>query len=211
LEAIKHVGSASIAARESEAYGTKFGDKFGLNEAPVLITRTLRNAEIAVTEIRSDQPRMGLTDPIAHEDAYLVGLQIRDYPSHEYWEDGKQAPQSSLRAGETVLYDLKRDPRVLIDKPFHSVYFYFPRTALNAIADHSNAPRIRELEYRPGVGIGDSSIANLGSSLLPAFDRSEEVSHLFVDYITLAIGVHVAKTYGGMRVRAIEGGLAAWQ
>lgn len=198
---------------QSEAYGDKFGDKFGLEAAPVLITRTLRNAEIAATEIRSDNPRIGLTDSIAREDAYLVGLQVRDYPEHEYWEDGRHAPQSSLRAGDTVLYDLKRDPVVLIDKPFHSVHFYLPRAALNAIADDSDAERISELAYSPGAGVADTTMQCLGNSLLAAFSRPEQVSRVFVDHMTLAVGIHVARTYGSMRARArrAQGGLASWQ
>ena len=83
---------------ESDAFGDKFGDKFGLETAPVLITRTLRNAEIAVTEIRSDNPGIGPTDSIRREDAYLVGLQIRNYPNHEYWEDNGCAPR--VRSGQ---------------------------------------------------------------------------------------------------------------
>ena len=198
---------------QSEAYGDKFGDKFGLDTAPVLITRTLRNAEIAATEIRSDNPRTGLTGSIAREDAYLVGLQIRDYPAHQYWEDGKHAPESSLRAGDTVLYDLKRDPVVLIDKPFHSVHFYLPRAALDSIADEADAPRIGELAYSPGAGVADTTIQCLGDSLLAAFSRPAQVSRVFVDHLTLAVGVHVAQAYGNMRTakRRAQGGLASWQ
>ncbi|WP_331373360.1 AraC family transcriptional regulator [Sinorhizobium chiapasense] len=198
--------------QDSEAYGDRFGDKFGLETAPVFITRTLRNAEIAVTEIRSDYPRIGLTDSIAREDGYLVGLQIRDYPHHEYWEDGRQAPLTSLRSGDSVFYDLKRDPLVLIDKPFHSMHFYLPRVALNAIADDTEAPQIGELAYQPGAGVPDPVIADLGLSLLGAFGRPEEVSRVFVDHVTLAVGVHVAHRYGGMRVlRRERGQLAMWQ
>ena len=198
--------------QDSEAFGDKFGDKFGLETAPVLVTRTLRNAEIAATEIRSDNPRVGLTDSIAREDAYLVGLQIRDYPDHDYWEDGRYAPRTSLHAGETVLYDLKRDPVVLIDKPFHSVHFYLSRTALDAIADDAEAQPVAELAYQPGAGIADQVIADLGMSLLFAFARPEQASCVFVDHVTLAVGVHVAHSYGGMRVRRrVPGQLAMWQ
>ena len=197
----------------SEAYGDKFGDKFGLETAPVLVARTLGKSEIAVTEVRSDNPRIGPTDPIAREDAYLVGLMFRDYPEHEYWEDGKHAPQSSLRVGESVLYHLKRDPVVLIDKPFHSVHFYLSRAALIAIADDASASPVGELEYQPGAGVADETIRTLGATLLPAFERPEEANRLFVDHVTLAVAVHVATTYGGMRVRPerAQGGLAPWQ
>ena len=48
---------------------------------------------------------------------------------------------TALRAGDTTIYDLKRDPVFNINNPFHSVHFYFPRAALNAIADNAGARR----------------------------------------------------------------------
>jgi hypothetical protein len=50
----------------------------------VIMTRVLRKATIAATEIRSDHPNRGMSKSIPREDAYLVGLQLRDYPRREY-------------------------------------------------------------------------------------------------------------------------------
>jgi transcriptional regulator GlxA family with amidase domain len=49
--------------------------------------------------------------------------------------------------------------------------------------------------------------------LLPAFDNPDQVSQLFADHISLALGTHIAQAYGGMRSVAApsRGGLAAWQ
>jgi AraC-like DNA-binding protein len=195
------------------SYGAQFGDKLGVKTAPAIVTRVLRKAEIAATEVRSDNPDPRMSKSIPREDAFLVGLQLRDYPHHELWEDGKQAEPCDLHAGETCLYDLKRDPVVLLDKPFHSVHFYLPRATLNAIADDVDAPPIGDLSYRPGAGVADSTIANLGRSLLAGFGLPDQANRLFVDHVTLAIGVHVAQTYGGLRpvVRPMRGGLAPWQ
>ena len=72
-----------------------------------------------------------------------------------------------LRAGESCLHDLKRDPRGLLDKPYHVLSFYLPRAALDAIADDANAPRIRDLRYQPGAGINDVTISSLGACCCP--------------------------------------------
>jgi AraC family transcriptional regulator len=100
---------------------------------------TLRKSVIGFTEIRSDNPTHTLSDPIPREDAFLVALQLRDFPDHQYWEEGRKSPIFSLKAGCTTLYDLKRGPAFLIDKSFHSVPFYFPRKFLEAIADDASA------------------------------------------------------------------------
>jgi AraC family transcriptional regulator len=118
-----------------------------------------------------------------------------------------------LRAGESCLYDLKRNLAVLLDKPYHSLAFYLPRTALDAIADDANAPRIRDLRYEPGAGVNDVMISGLGSLLLPALSHPDQANPLFVEHVLLAVGVHIAQTYGGMRPMSLpaRGGLAPWQ
>jgi AraC-like DNA-binding protein len=151
--------------------------------------------------------------PIQQEDAFLVGLHLRDFPNREYWEDGRRASVCDLRAGESCLHDLKRVPTALYDKPYHSLVFYLPRAVLDAIADDADAPRIRDLSYEPGAGVNDATISGLGSLLLPALSHPDQANPLFVDHVLLAVGVHVAQTYGGMRPmsRPARGGLAPWQ
>ena len=194
-------------------YGEKLAERLQATSASVIMTRVLRKAVIAATEIQSDHPNSGRSKSIPREDAFLVGLQLRDCPRREYWEDGKAAPICDLHAGETCFHDLKRDPIVLLDKPFHSVNFYLPRATFDAIAEDVDVPPIGDLNYKPGTGVADGTIANLGRSLLVAFGLPDQADRLFADHVTLAIGVHVAQTYGGLRPisRPVRGGLALWQ
>ena len=197
----------------SDGYGQRLGERLRVENAPAIVTKTLRKAQIAVTEIRCDVPVPGMSGSFPREDAFLVGVLLRDYPAREFWEDGRRIAVCDLRAGETCFYDLKRDPVILLDKPRHTLIFYLPRTALNAIADDAGAPRIGDLNYKPGAGISDATISSLGSTVLPALRHPEQANRLFVDHVMLAVGVHVAETYGGVRPvpRPVRGGLAPWQ
>jgi AraC family transcriptional regulator len=197
----------------TEAHGRRLGERFRVENAPAIVTRALRTADIAVTEIRCDSPLPEMCGPIQQEDAFLVGLHLRDFPNREYWEGGRRASVCDLRAGESCLHDLKRVPTALFDKPYHSLVFYLPRAALDAIADDANAPRIRDLSYEPGAGVNDVTISSLGRLLLPALSHPDQTNRLFVDHVLLAVGVHIAQTYGGMRPmsRPARGGLAPWQ
>jgi hypothetical protein len=197
----------------TEAYGQRLGEAVRVENAPAIVTRALRTADIAVTEIRCDNPLPQMSDPIQQEDAFILGLYLRDRPKWEYWEDSRRASVCDVRAGESCLHDLKREPRGLIDKPYHALAFYLPRAALEEIADAANAPRIRDLRYQPGAGINDVTISGLGSLLLPALSHPDQANLLFLDHVLLALGVHVAQTYGGMRPmsRSARGGLAPWQ
>jgi AraC family transcriptional regulator len=222
----------------SEAYGDRLGKRQRVENASTIVTRLRKNAIMAVSEIRCDDPLPATVGSIQQEDAYLVGLLLPaqeekacgasarllprcsvlswwavDKPTHQYWEDGRRTPVCDLRAGDTCLYDLKRDFSVLLDKPYRSLLFYLSREALNAIADDVSAPRIGDLNFKPGSGIEDATILRLGSSVLPALRRPDQANRLFVDHVTLAVGIHVAQTYGGMRPvsRITPGRLAPWQ
>ena len=206
--------SAILARRSAPgAYGRELAANFGADDAPCMVTRSLQRAEIAVTEIRVDRPLGRLCDPMPHEDAYMICLMLRELPENAYWEGGRQVSEFSLQAGETTIHDLKREPLALMDKPVHSLLWFVPRAALDALADQANVPYIDELHYKPGVGVFDDTIRRISLSLLPALQTPERVSRLFADYVTLAFAAHAAHTYGGMRSvpRLVKGGLAQWQ
>lgn len=194
-------------------FGQKLAKPLNLEEAPSLITRRLRSADLAVIEARNDDPVFGLSGALPSDDAYLVSVKIRDYPDCECWERGQCVIKTDIRAGATYLYDLKRDPRYVINKPFHSLFFHLPRSAFDDLARQTRAPLLGELTYQPGIGYDDAIVRHVGSSLLEALHRPDEVNQLFVDHAMLALTAHVAQTYGGLRRSAefTRGGLALWQ
>jgi AraC family transcriptional regulator len=196
---------------ETGAYGRRLADRLHSESSRALVSHTLRNGVVGLTEIRSDHPTHAVSEPIPHEDAFLIALQLRNFPDHTYWEGGRQFPAFTLRAGWTTLYDLKRDPRFLLNKPFHSAHFYFPHEFLNAIADAATAPHISDLRYEPGNGVDDQIVRALTSVLYPALNRPDQANQLFVDCVMLALGCHIAQTYGGLETIPARGGLAPWQ
>ncbi|MBR1146959.1 AraC family transcriptional regulator [Bradyrhizobium sp. AUGA SZCCT0431] len=199
---------------QAGAFGQMYRQFLRLKQVPpMLVTRSLRSAEIAVTETRDDNPAPGLSGSFTLEDAFLVSLKLRDYPDCELWERGKCITKADVRAGTTYLYDLKRDPRYVIDKPFHSLHFYIPRSALDRLTEHSRAPRVGELAGELGVAHDDAVVRHLGALLLEALHRADQANQLFVDHTMLALTAHVAQTYGGLRRSAerARGGLPPWQ
>jgi len=65
-------------------YGEKLAERLQATSASLIITRVLRKAVIAATEIQSDHPNRARSKSIPREDAFLVGLQLRDHPRREY-------------------------------------------------------------------------------------------------------------------------------
>ena len=183
------------------------------HEPPSLITRSLRNTEIAVTETLGDPRVPDLSGGMGLEDAFLVSLKLNNYPTCELWEHGKCVTKADIRAGATYLYDMKRDPRFIIDKPFHSLHFYLPRSALDWIAEQYGARPVGELDCRLGIGHDDEVVRHIGASLLQSLRRPDETNQLFIDYAMLAVTAHAAQTYGGLRrIRELaRGGLTPYQ
>lgn len=195
------------------AYGERVAEFLRLKEVPpTLTTRSLRSTKIAVTEARNDNPVPGLSGSFAAEDAYLVSLKLRDYPECEIWEQGRHIKKADVHAGTTYLYDLKVDPRYVINKPFHSLHFYVPRSALDGLADQSGARRVDTLDCSP-VGHDDAVVRHIGASLREELRRPDEINQLFVDHMMLALTAHVAQAYGGFRhkIESNRGALAPWQ
>jgi AraC family transcriptional regulator len=199
---------------QAGAFGARLGRFLHLKDAPPsLITRSLRSVELAVTETRDDNPVPGLSGSLTAEDAFLVSLKLHDYPDCELWEHGKCIMKADVRAGATYLYDLKRDPRYVINKPFHSLFFYLPRSALDGLTDQSRTPRVGELDCELGIGHDDAVVRHIGASLQEGLRRPAETNQLFIDHMMLALTAHVAQTYGGLRriTESTRGGLAPWQ
>jgi AraC-like DNA-binding protein len=198
---------------DTGAYGENLGSRFELQNVPTVLSRNVKRENLALTEIKGNAPSPFPSKSIPREAAYLVALQLRDYPTHLYWEDGKQYPVQDLRGGQSLVYDLQRDPVVLMDKPFHSVHFYLPSDVLDKVAEEASAPRISELVYKPGFGYDDPTMASLMTAAATAFANPDEVPQLFVDHISLAMASHIASTYGGLSPggKVSKGGLAPWQ
>jgi AraC-like DNA-binding protein len=185
----------------------------GLQRRPTQLTSAVGKAGIGIVRFREDDPQREMTNPVPGDDAYIVGLSVCDHAALRFTEDGREAPAVTLRAGDTVFFDLRRNPRFLKNAPLGSIAFYFPRSAFDEIADDARANRIGDLRCPRGQGVPDGVMRNLGSALAAGFDRSAEVSRIFLDHVSLAVCAHIAQAYGGMRPNSIgrRGGLAAWQ
>jgi len=193
------------------AYGKNLADCFRLQAAPTFVSRALRHSTIAVTRIDCETDNNGLTEPLSREDALLVTLQLRDCAEHDLWIDGKPMPTAHLRAGTTCVYDLRSDPIANSVSPFSQVHFYFPRSALAAVAE-GDIGTIESQWHNPGIGMDDAVIRNLGVSLLPAFEHPEEATSLFVDHVATAAAVYIVQLFGGAHRRSVvTGALSPWQ
>lgn len=187
-------------------YGRSLGGHFHLDEAPAIVTRSLKRSEVAVTHIRCRKP--SLTSSIPAEDAYLVAFQIEDCVEHELWINGKGTGRIPFFGGQTSFYDLRTDPKSYIGETSNCMMYYLPKSALDSIAEE-HGKRFGELGMRSDRPADDPVIAALSQTLMPAFANPEYASQLFLDHTTLAVAHHILHRYGKLQARIVTGGLSA--
>jgi AraC family transcriptional regulator len=196
-----------------QIFGRRMRQVLRLSDEHTPVIKTIQNNPLSATRCRLDVPLDAVTNPMPRDDAYMIVIQIRGKNSRELWLDGKPIKTEPLYAGGVVFHDLRQSPVFYFNDPLDSVNYFLPRKTLDTIADDADASRISDLKFTPGVGVKDEVVEELTRLLLPAFDRPDQLSRLFADHISLALGSHIAQTYGGMRsvVAPRRGGLAAWQ
>jgi AraC-like DNA-binding protein len=194
--------------RNQGVYGQSLGDHFHLDDAPAIITKTLKRSEVAVTHIKCRKP--SLTSSIPTEDAYLVAYQIEDCIDHELWINGKGTGRLPFFGGQTSFYDLREDPTSYIGETSNCMMYYLPKSAIDTIAEE-HGKRFGELRMRSDKPADDPIIAALSTTLMPAFANPEYASQLFLDHTTLAVASHIAHRYGGLHAirKIVAGGLSA--
>ncbi|OKO76007.1 hypothetical protein AC630_23440 [Bradyrhizobium sp. AS23.2] len=199
---------------EKVAYGQHLLKALHAGEAQTMVTRpVLQKSEIAVTEVRRDIPENDYTSAVPQESAFLITLNMRDWPKRILWIDDKPVQALPLGAGSSNIFDLRKKYIGYGVSSFHMMSFYVPRGVLAHIAEIDEARDIDEFAHDPCSGIDDPVIRDLGLALYPAFRRPEEANMLFVDHVTTAIAAHVLRTYNPRadRPAATAGELAKWQ
>lgn len=195
------------------AYGQHMGQLLGV-DAPSLVSRRLRNSELAITRLKCDQPSSEKSCPPPVEDAFIAAVSFQEGYHRDHWLDNRALPEQPPQpAGVVTFIDLRRPSNVRFRSPFNTVQFYFPRAALNAVVNETSGKVIDSLAVQPLVSHPDAIFFQLARSLIPALNKPNEASRLFVDHITLAASAHVIKEYAKVAssIRTVCGGLAPWQ
>lgn len=167
----------------------------------------------SVDEVKIVHPPRTLTPLAPAAKVVVVRHQLRDFPHHQYWENGQRMATRSLRARDTIFHDLRQSPRFLLDQPYHALHFSMPWAFFEEIGDDSSRERFDDLIYEPGIGLADATIEYLASAVLAPLRSGAKLSALFVEQLTHALAAHVACTYGRRRPRGQvnKGGLTPRQ
>jgi AraC family transcriptional regulator len=196
-----------------QPYSAALHDYFQLKPPAHAVTRTLRKSKFAVDHGGSDEPNRSRATPMPSEAAFILSLRRDDPAARELRLGGRSVPVVAFPTGMMSLVNLALDPTPYPGGTCDCFSLYLRRDTFDRLADDLGGTRIEELAIRPGVATNDPVIANLSSCLLPAIERPEQLSTLFVDHVVMALHTHLAQRYGGMRMPRTSGSgsLTPWQ
>jgi AraC family transcriptional regulator len=196
------------------AYGPGMAEFCRVDDAPYFVLQRLENSKIAVTLLKCDQPSCEKSGSLPVEDAFIATVSLYEGFYRDLWLDNRPLPEQPPQpAGVVTFIDLNCPHNVRFRSPISAVQFYFSRAALNEFVSEENGTVIDSLAVKLLHSHPDAIFSQLAVSLIPALDRPNEASRLFVDHIAMAASAHVIKEYAKITpaTRSVCGGLASWQ
>ena len=188
-------------AAEPGFYGRRISEAFHLDTPPTLITRALKKAPIAVTELHCARDGLGITSPIIPEEAFAVALQLQPYAGR-LWVAGRRAPMEPMIAGSVSVYDLEKSTIADLQTSFRCLQFYLPQMTIDMVARDVGARPAGGLRTPVGGSRFDPVVLGLGQSLLPSLAAPEQADALFVDHVSWALSIHMCRAYGALAPRS---------
>ena len=169
--------------------------------------------DFVIAELVRNDPGHGTTDPQLKVGSYAACVHLTKLDDFDVWCDDHHTSPRSIPAGAVHIGDMRHAWRADIRSAFHVVNFCILQSTLDAVASEHGESGMGELVCPISSVRIDTVLKNLTLALLPALARPEQTNKLFVDYAARAAIVHLAKSYGSLRVRDQygSGGLAPWQ
>jgi AraC family transcriptional regulator len=201
----------ALSLVEAGTYGNRMAKHLHMSSAAMISVRTRRKVQLAVTRLRSETGLVDRTTPFASERAFTVQLHLRPVSPVKFWLHGRPVSAEPAQDGSVSIMHLDQEPSMYLGSAFDMVQFYVPRTALDEFADENDGCRCETLTWPSGKV--DHRLRSMALCLLPALERPELSSELYVDHLVFAAHAYIARTYGGIKIAPsiVRGGLAPWQ
>jgi hypothetical protein len=107
--------------------------------------------------------------------------------------EGKARPVHDVRAGDTLLFDIRTVQAARLTAPFHSLQFALSRALLNDIADDPEAAPIDEIRCPDGRPVTDPVIARPGNAARPSLAAPDQSNELFASHLLLSLSIYVLR------------------
>lgn len=182
-------------------------DSLGCVSSRLHRSEEIRGDGITFYRRRSDHAGASQVATPASDRGFLVGIAMA--PGHRRTIH-RTHHSTSHDFGHHAVYvrSFADDYRADLQGPFDFLLLELPQSALARAMDERVGRRIRHLECV--TGLHDPVLSGLGAALVPALQRPEQASPVFVDQMAAVIETHLIEQYGGgagpapLRVKALS-------
>jgi AraC family transcriptional regulator len=192
---------ACVAQASSERRGPALRDpiarSIGLDTVSSLSTRPIQGSRMTVSRLSIGADRLGLTQAVPAEDAFVVAVYLHDLAEHELWSRGRPVLRRGYAAQSMRIVNLQDEYAANLLHPHETLVFHIPRLALDGFTDDAGLARVGHLACEPGLV--DPVVGHLAGALSATLAMPEVANSLFVHQVCLSVCAHLAGHYGGQR------------
>ncbi len=144
-------------------------------------------------------------------DVYAIIVQLRDFPSHKLWRDGRLLHAGGHVEQAVAITHLAYEWRCQHLSAFDNVRFLITRQALDEFTYESGQKRIDHFDCAPGAT--DRVIYHLAQALAGLMEQGGEPQSFLLEHISLGLYAHIIAAYGRAprELPRRTGRLAPWQ
>ena len=195
----------------NSGYGELLNKRFGILNAPTLLSSISPGAPITFSRLRLDCAGRTLND-VPPEDAYAFHTNFLKNASFSTSRTARAAERHFLGEGDSTMLDCSEAPTVTMYSSLNTVRLYVPRSTLQDFVREEYGPR--EVRLKPSQQVmRDPILYQLGACLSALLEHPEENNSLMVDYLALSLQSHLYQTCSATPAWSprARGGLAPWQ
>ncbi|HEY0287474.1 MAG TPA: AraC family transcriptional regulator [Pseudomonas sp.] len=152
----------------------------------------------------SPDPEQIIDIPCA--DAFSIIVQLEDFAAHRLWRGRRLSYSGGYQQGNVSLPFMGDELRCQHRSAYDNLRLNIPRQTLDQLQVELGSKKIDMFHYEQG-GNQDPVLYHLAQAMLPALQRPDRVSQLFIDHLLLAMCSHALQRYG--RLRPASGKLPA--
>lgn len=191
--------SASSDDRGLPIHG-KTSDRFGCTLTQLSINQSLSSSNIEIFRKATKSTALDQVKTSASDQGFVVGVSLLAGHERRIFH-GNHATSHDFSENAIYIRDLSDNYKADLSTPFDFMLFQISPSSLAKIAEDADVSGVSLLTTE--TASRDIVLANLARALLPALQRPEEASVLFVDQMTTAIGTYLVQRYGGRPVPSV--------
>ncbi|NKJ36500.1 AraC family transcriptional regulator [Rhizobium sp. SG570] len=177
-----------------KAQADQVQDSFGCPFDKLYKNQTVQGADIRFFRKGTKKLTLDQVTTAASDRGFVIGISTTSGHSRRIFHE-HHATTYEFAENSMYIRNLADPYKADLGGPFDFLLLEISPASLQRIAQESDLSGVFSLDVK--TAYSDPVLANLVKTLIPALERPERASQLFVDQLASAIGTHIVQEYGG--------------